>query len=71
MTGRDFGGNEVIAAYQPVSSLGLGITVKIDMAELRAPFIRAGVISSAGAVLIFFFGHDFVPPHFDAAGLKS
>ena len=56
MTGRDFGGNEVLAAYQPVSSLGLGITVKIDMTELRAPFIRASVISSAGAVLIFLLG---------------
>jgi hypothetical protein len=56
MTGRDFGGNEVLAAYQPVKFLAIGITVKIDMAELRAPFIRAGVISSAGAVLIFFLG---------------
>ena len=56
MTGRDFGGNEVLAAYLPVSSLGLGITVKIDMTELRAPFIRASVISSAGAVLIFLLG---------------
>ena len=56
MTGRDFGGNEVLAAYLPVSSLGLGITVKIDMTELRAPFIRASVISSASAVLIFLQG---------------
>ena len=52
----DYRGVEVLAAYQPVSRLNLGIVAKIDMAELRQPFIRAGAISSFGAILILLFG---------------
>ncbi len=54
--GPDYKGAEVLAAYQPVSRLNLGIVAKIDTAELRQPFIRAAVISSAGGVLIIIFG---------------
>lgn len=39
---RDYRGEEVLAAFRPIMGLGLGIGIvaKIDMAELRAPFIR-------------------------------
>ncbi len=56
MIGYDYRGAEVLAAYQPVRSLNLGIVTKIDMAEIRAPFIRAGAISTVGAVLIILLG---------------
>jgi len=54
--GIDFGGNEVLAAYRPVKFLAIGVIAKIDMAELRTPFLRTGVISGGGAILIFLLG---------------
>ena len=56
MIGPDYGGIEVLAAYLPVKNLNLGIVAKIDTAEVRAPFIRAGVISGFGAVVIILLG---------------
>jgi PAS domain S-box-containing protein len=44
MIGIDHDGVLVLAAYEPVEVLDLGIVSKIDMAELRAPFIRAGLL---------------------------
>ncbi|MCH7864311.1 MAG: PAS domain-containing protein [Proteobacteria bacterium] len=56
MIGPDYAGIEVLAAYLPVKELTLGIVAKIDTAEVRAPFIRAGVISGFGAILIILLG---------------
>ncbi|NQV55685.1 MAG: PAS domain S-box protein [Rhodospirillales bacterium] len=43
--GLDYQGNEVLAAYRPLPQLGLGIVAKINMVEVRAPFIHAGGIA--------------------------
>jgi hypothetical protein len=54
MIGIDHDGVLVLAAYEPVAVLDLGIVSKIDMAEVRAPFVRAGllaVIISMGLVV--------------------
>ena len=56
MTGRDFADRDVLAAYEPVLSLGIGIVATIDLAELRAPFLRAAGVSGIGAVLILLLG---------------
>ena len=56
MIGTDYGGIEVLAAYLPVKNMNLGIVAKVDTAEVRAPFIRAGVISGFGAVVIILLG---------------
>ncbi len=48
MIGKDYDGVEVLAAYQPVKTLNFGIVVKIDIAEVRAPFLEMG------GFLIFF-----------------
>ena len=50
MVGLDYAGGEVLAAYEPVALLDLGIVAKIDLSEIRAPFIRAGFL--AGMVML-------------------
>ncbi|NQV83802.1 MAG: PAS-domain containing protein [Rhodospirillales bacterium] len=52
----DLRGNAVLAAYQPIKPLALGIVVKIDLEELRAPFLRAAGISAIGAILVLLLG---------------
>jgi PAS domain S-box-containing protein len=54
LTGLDYRGVEVLAAYEPVSILDLGLVVKIDTAEIRRPFIHAGLIAISAAILVIF-----------------
>src|SRR5512132_1749517 len=61
MIGRDYAGRRVLAAYEPVPGLGLGLVAKIDMAEINQSYLRAsliaGIVSLAAvlvAVLLFF-----------------
>lgn len=52
MIGSDYHGTRVLAAYDAVASLGLGIVAKIDLAEIRAPFFRAGALVLAVALVL-------------------
>ena len=54
MTGLDYRGETVLAAYEPVSVLDLGLVAKIDVDEIRAPFINAGLLAIAIAALVIF-----------------
>ncbi|MDH3219455.1 MAG: PAS domain S-box protein [Gammaproteobacteria bacterium] len=54
ITGLDYRGVKVLAAHEPVSILGLGLVAKVDMSEVRAPFIRAGLIATTFAMLVIF-----------------
>lgn len=56
ITALDYRGEEVLAAYEPVEVLNLGIVVKIYVAEIRAPFIKAGVAAAAAAVVLVILG---------------
>lgn len=55
VTGLDYRGVTVLAAFEPVvisSDLQLGIVAKIDLAEVRDPFIRAGLMAVGGAFVL-------------------
>ncbi len=54
--GLDYRGEKVIAAYEPVAVHDLGIVAKIDMSEVRTPFIRAALITSMIAVIFIGLG---------------
>lgn len=57
---KDYRGVAVLAAYEPLPKLGLGIVVKMDMHEIRLPFIQAAVISLFLAGLLILIGTTFI-----------
>ena len=56
VVGPDYRGITVLAAHEPVAVLNLGIVAKIDLAEIRAPFIKATIASAVGGILVIFVG---------------
>ena len=56
LIGLDYRGKRVLAAYEPVDVLDLGIVAKIDLSEVRTPFIRAAVLAGGGAALLISLG---------------
>jgi len=54
--GLDYRGETVLAAHEPVVGLHLGIVAKIDLAEIRAPFIKAGIIATGFAAIFIALG---------------
>lgn len=61
LIGLDYRGQQVLAAYEPISFLNAGIVAKVDISEVKEPFIAAGIsaaiasllVVSAGALLFF------------------
>ncbi|OFX13325.1 MAG: hypothetical protein A2516_04405 [Alphaproteobacteria bacterium RIFOXYD12_FULL_60_8] len=43
--GLDYRGVEVLAAFTPIALLNWGLVIKIDIDDIRAPYIRAGILS--------------------------
>jgi hypothetical protein len=54
--GLDYRGVKVLAAHEPVAILNWGIVAKIDMAEIRYPFIKAITISILLGMVIVALG---------------
>ncbi|GJL57123.1 MAG: hypothetical protein NPIRA02_42550 [Nitrospirales bacterium] len=52
----DYRGEIVLAAYEPVALLKLGLVSKIDIQEIRAPFIQAGVVTGIAGISIIMLG---------------
>jgi len=52
----DYRGVLVLAAYEPMPNFNWGIVAKIDMAEIRAPFIEAGIYTIMASVVVDILG---------------
>ncbi len=58
---QDYLGETVLAAYEPVKELNWGIVAKMDLAEIRAPFVKAALIAFAfTAALVVLGAHLFI-----------
>jgi len=60
MIGPDYAGTLVLAAYRPLPALHAAIVAKIDVAEIRAPFIRTGLLAASVTLLFVLLGTWFV-----------
>ncbi|TAL33176.1 MAG: PAS domain S-box protein [Spirochaetes bacterium] len=56
LIGLDYRGMTVLAAYEPVKVHSLGIVAKIDIEEVRRPFIWMGALSGALSILLVILG---------------
>jgi PAS domain S-box-containing protein len=54
--GPDFRGVSVLAAYRHIPALDIGIVAKVDMTEVREPFVRIALIGGAVTFAIILLG---------------
>ena len=56
MIGLDYRGEQVLAAFQPIKELDLGLVAKLDMREVNAPFMKAAASALGIAAFVVFIG---------------
>lgn len=64
----DYRGVRVLAAYKPIPNLGWGLVAKIDIDEIRSPYIKAAryaviftlILALLGSIVFWFFVHPLV-----------
>jgi PAS domain S-box-containing protein len=56
MIGLDYRGKTVLAAHEPVAVMDLGIVAKVDLAEIRAPFVVSALSAGAAALAVVLVG---------------
>ncbi|WP_324632351.1 PAS domain S-box protein [Phormidium sp. CCY1219] len=54
--GLDYRGVAVLAAYEPIPRLNWGVVAKIDLAEIRAPFLKISFLFVGVAIWVVFIG---------------
>jgi signal transduction histidine kinase len=60
LTGLDYRGEVVVAAYEFIPELEWGVVAKIDKREINQPFVRAGLLVSGIALLVIAVGAGFI-----------
>jgi len=56
LIGPDYHGQTVLAAYEPLKDLNLGFVAKVDMTDIREPFVKAGLFVAVFTVLVVSIG---------------